>query len=435
MDEGTVGQTFMTEGKPTHLPSAPPEKEPEVIKPNGDVYGLSTIQDSRRETQAQTSFIGAHHSHLTSVTGAAPFLNSMIQNSTAMKAKSQQRSPVSKYRHPVTENIKFERFIELVFNSQMDAPEIKDEILKYVQAIETNYMATITDLKKHLEKEKVKFKRLNFEKIHDLTTKNELEALFVECIEEVRKDVMRRRLKAEIQSRKRTDSLDKQTEEAKEFEKSLLKLAQLAKHRVKISDFSTKDRTNLLDLFVNNEKTLLKIYEILFPHRVNSVMGVSSHMIQESGNGVYGQNAIKAFDKSRPSLIAKSVIGHRPVPLNSRDITAVNYNLLNTIQPDAANEYNYEMIKSGGFYNKNLPTIANNLDNNPPQRNIYTSENRRPRNKSQAAQHTLFPMSQTSMKGSITGVSTNAISINPSNIRTSHLRVVKRIESEGGDKQ
>lgn len=26
----------------------------------------------------------------------------------------------------------------------------------------------------------------------------------------------------------------------------------------------------MLDLFVNNEKTLLKIYEILFPHRANT---------------------------------------------------------------------------------------------------------------------------------------------------------------------
>ena len=28
-----------------------------------------------------------------------------------------------------------------------------------------------------------------------------------------------------------------------------------------------RDKCNLLDLFVNNEKTLLKIYEALFPHR------------------------------------------------------------------------------------------------------------------------------------------------------------------------
>jgi hypothetical protein len=37
-------------------------------------------------------------------------------------------------------------------------------------------------------------------------------------------------------------------------------------------DFTIKDKCNLLDLFVNNEKTLLKMYEALFPHRVNTAL-------------------------------------------------------------------------------------------------------------------------------------------------------------------
>jgi len=80
---------------------------------------------------------------------------------------------------------------------------------------------------------------------------------------------MRRRLKNEIYNKKKFQQIDKNTQEAKEFEQSLLKLAQLAKNRVKLGDFTSKDKSNLLDLFVNNEKTLLKIYEILFPHRAN----------------------------------------------------------------------------------------------------------------------------------------------------------------------
>ena len=81
---------------------------------------------------------------------------------------------------------------------------------------------------------------------------------------------------------------------------SLLKLAQLAKNRVKINEFTSKDRGNLLDLFVNNERTLLKIYEILFPHRAtpNAGAGVSSQMVKESGNGIYGENAVRSL-KSR----------------------------------------------------------------------------------------------------------------------------------------
>jgi hypothetical protein len=74
-------------------------------------------------------------------------------------------------------------------------------------------------------------------------------------------------LKAEIIGRKKIGKFDHSSEEAKEFEESLLKLANLAKDRVKFSEFTSQDRNNLLDLFVNNEKTLLRIYEILFPKK------------------------------------------------------------------------------------------------------------------------------------------------------------------------
>ena len=94
--------------------------------------------------------------------------------------------------------------------------------------------------------------------------------MFVDCIEEVRKEIMKRRLKNEIYNRKKFQRIEKNSEEAKEFEESLLRLAQLAKNRVKITDFTNRDKSHLLDLFVNNEKTLLKIYEALFPHRVNT---------------------------------------------------------------------------------------------------------------------------------------------------------------------
>ena len=73
----------------------------------------------------------------------------------------------------------------------------------------------------------------------------------------------------------------------------------MAKNRVKVQDFTSKDKTNLLELFVNNEKTLLKIYEILFPHRAgpNAGQGVSQSMVVESGQGIYGQNAIRALSR------------------------------------------------------------------------------------------------------------------------------------------
>lgn len=168
-----------------------------------DQYGISTIQDSKeKDTQAQTSFIGAQQSYITSGTAPGQFVNSLIQNGSVAKP-SGTRSPNSRYAHIPTENLKFQKFIELIHKSKMSKEDIKEEIMKYVQALETNYMDTISDLKEQLNKERLKLKRLNFEKIAEITGKNELESLFVECIEEVRKDIMKRRLKNEIFSKKK----------------------------------------------------------------------------------------------------------------------------------------------------------------------------------------------------------------------------------------
>jgi len=114
-----------------------------------------------------------------------------------------------------------------------------------------------------------------------------MEQLFVNCVEDVRKDIIRRRLKAEVSARKKMgqsqvtsgigkvnsnrsmqQSISQMTDmsaDAKEFEETLSKLADLAKNRVKFEEFTSVDRSHLLDLFVNNEQTLLKIYEVLFP--------------------------------------------------------------------------------------------------------------------------------------------------------------------------
>lgn len=58
-------------------------------------------------------------------------------------------------------------------------------------------------------------------------------------------------------------------QEAKEFEDTLVKLSDQVKGKVKLSEFGPRDKMNLLDLFVNNEKILLKVYESLFPSSAN----------------------------------------------------------------------------------------------------------------------------------------------------------------------
>jgi hypothetical protein len=54
-----------------------------------------------------------------------------------------------------------------------------------------------------MDREKTIFKKNNAIKASSTAERNEIESLFVDCIEEVRSDIMRRRLKNEIYNKKK----------------------------------------------------------------------------------------------------------------------------------------------------------------------------------------------------------------------------------------
>ena len=72
----------------------------------------------------------------------------------------------------------------------------------------------------------------------------------------------------------------------------------MARKRASIESFSEKDRSNLLDLFVNNEKTLLKIYEALFPHRTSHIADKTRGRFRGGGGGAGAYGSVSAANKS-----------------------------------------------------------------------------------------------------------------------------------------
>ena len=185
---------------------------------------------------------------------------------------------------------------------------MKFEILNYVQAMETNYTEAIQEQKSKCEKVKKELRKEKSKHVNDVIEKSDLENLFVDCVEDVRRNVIKRRLKAEIVGKKKIGKFDENSAEAQEFEESLLKLANLAKDRVKYSEFTTQDRNNLLDLFVNNEQTLLKIYEILFPKKAGSsskLHGISSK-VKNSQDSIYNEPSPVHNDLLKGDSIARS---------------------------------------------------------------------------------------------------------------------------------
>lgn len=130
-----------------------------------------------------------------------------------------------------------------------------------------------------------------------------MEQLFLDCVEDVRKEIIKRRLKTEIHNvRAKNSQASVQTQQ--DFDATLDKLADMAKGKVKIDEFTSNDKVNLLDLFVNNEKTLVVIHDSLYPKNLQSVR--QSNMKTETSDLFNQQQSIQleassAFD-SRPDF-------------------------------------------------------------------------------------------------------------------------------------
>lgn len=121
----------------------------------------------------------------------------------------------------------------------MPKDDVKFEILNYVQALETNLNEAVREEKFRSERIRKELRKEKSKHVNDVVEKGDLENLFVDCVEDVRRNVIKRRLKAEIVGKKKIGRFDENSEEAQEFEESLLKLANLAKDRVKFTEFTT----------------------------------------------------------------------------------------------------------------------------------------------------------------------------------------------------
>ena len=174
---------------------------------------------------------------------------------------------------------------------------------------------------------------------------------------------MKRRLKSELLQKKQFKGIEEDTEEAARFEESLLKLAQLAKGRIKLSDFSASDKQSLLDLFVNNEKTLLKIYEALFPHN-------TSNIIQGDNNLSYKSNEYMSVGTLLDNPKSSKLLDDQQYLANLKK----NMEVLENYESNSRNQY--ISAKNLSLDNRNqttLPSLHNqSFENENPYRTRLT---------------------------------------------------------------
>lgn len=127
-------------------------------------------------------------------------------------------------------------------------PRFLQEVEKYVTTQEQKCQGAIKHLQSIVEGEKRKAKAASAQAFAFLP-KSELEGVFLECVEEVRREVLRRRTQAVMTSKYTTKSTF---------------------HEPK-SSFTSKDKRRILELLIENEKVLVFLYEKLFPYRISAI--------------------------------------------------------------------------------------------------------------------------------------------------------------------
>lgn len=218
-------------------------------------------------------------------------LSSYLQSKTIDRYDSSRRmnksTIVSSYRQGTmqADNSKFDQFLTILLQSKLKREEVKLDILRYVQTMETNYTDRVTHLQKSLEKAHKSIVQERTRNVDRLMERSELESLFSEAIEETKRRLVHRRLTSELNS----NSARKmhQTRTPEDLDDALHKLTELAKDKVKVEEFSANDKASLLEIFVQNEEVWLKMHDVIFPNLVRQKNQAQS----ELGNQIKGHKS------------------------------------------------------------------------------------------------------------------------------------------------
>ena len=131
-----------------------------------------------------------------------------------------------------------------------DDPGLFVELEKHLTAHEEQWQQSIAHYQRTISKDKRRMQAMNTTFSSAVSTRSELEEVFFDCVKAVRLEVQRRK---EVQGHVRSKSTNSQVEA----------------HAG--GKFSAGDKKKVLELLVENEGVLTKVYEAMFPHRAKQV--------------------------------------------------------------------------------------------------------------------------------------------------------------------
>lgn len=126
------------------------------------------------------------------------------------------------------------------------------EVERFMTSQEHKFHESLRHLQNTLDLERRRMKSANAFKSSAIMEKSELEGLFLECVDEVRKEVMRRRAKSIMRTKYPLKSTGPQKPQ---------------------DSFTPNDKRKILELLISNEQVLVFLYEKLFPYRANTYTG------------------------------------------------------------------------------------------------------------------------------------------------------------------
>lgn len=148
-----------------------------------------------------------------------------------------------------TPSSKTGEIIEDLYSKFFNQGSFLFELEKFFHDLEVKYNDSIRFLKGSLESEKKKVKQVTAQQSSMFFVKSDLENLFLECVEEVRKEISRRKAKNLVEQKYTKRSKTSQREERMVMTPS--------------------DKRKILELLISNEQVLILLYEKLFPHRAS----------------------------------------------------------------------------------------------------------------------------------------------------------------------
>ena len=123
------------------------------------------------------------------------------------------------------------------------------ELERFFHDLEIKYNESIKHLKNTLDNERKKIKQITANQSSLFFIKSDLENLFLECVEEVRKDISKRKAKNLVDQK-----YNKRAKTSKPEDRETM---------------TPSDKRKILELLISNEQVLIILYEKLFPHRAS----------------------------------------------------------------------------------------------------------------------------------------------------------------------